>query len=288
MWRSGAEATCHWVPVAIGTWTLVEKANGQHRWFCPFCGQPFKHGRVSEMVTAAEKQGYEIPQDLRKKEYPLLGVYRLGEGADLANVEVCLAERAKTELQRGLDVLKLLTQTNLRKVCTRARGDVDDHLLFKAITLAIQRSDKRFGVLVSAFKNEQRPLVLPEHKFGNARILWLGKKRSLSERELGVNESRQAFQVDPFRLMQGGFLMGDPEHTAILASLRTVVNTETFKAELTKLANQNTLAANPKQGSDAAPPRIRKGVNEVIKLIEQPWDGSWGEHPVLRQTTTEA
>ena len=55
-----------------------------------------------------------------------------------------------------------------------------------------------------------------------------------------------------------------------------------------KLAQQNTLAANPKQGSDAAPPSIRKGVKEVIKLIEQPWDGSLGEHPVLRETTTEA
>ena len=82
--------------------------------------------------------------------------------------------------------------------------------------------------------------------------------------------------------------MGTPEYTAILASLRAVVNTETFKAELMKLAQQTTLAANPKQGSDAAPPSIRKGVQEVIKLIEQPWDGSWGEHPVLRQTTTEA
>ena len=153
---------------------------------------------------------------------------------------------------------------------------------------AIARSGRRFGILVSAFKNEQRPLVLPRHTFGNARILWLGKKRSLSEVELGVNEARQAFQVDPFHLMREGSLMGTAEYTAILASLRAVVNTETFKAELMKLAQQNTLAANPKQGSDAAPPSIRKGVKEVIKLIEQPWDGSLGEHPVLRETTTEA
>ena len=106
------EPTCHWVLVAIGTWTLVERASGRHAWFSPFCGEGFKHGRVSEMVAAAEKQGYKIPEELRKKEFPFLGVYRVAEGADPSSVEVCVAERGSTELERGLDVLKIFTQTN--------------------------------------------------------------------------------------------------------------------------------------------------------------------------------
>ena len=82
-------------------------------------------------------------------------------------------------LLRGIDVLKLLTQTNLWKICTNVRGHLSDDGFFRTITKAIRLNDKCSGKPISSFPTEMRPVRLPAHGGGSATIVFKGKKRTL-------------------------------------------------------------------------------------------------------------
>ncbi len=259
---------CCWVPLAIGSWTHVQKSNGQGKWFCVFCGCEFHHNRTKDFIPMATAQGWEIPSELAGKEFPYLAIYRgavTSGNEEHSGIEIRLSERPGTEAQRGIDVLKLLTQTPLLHMCRSRKGPLSDGDLYETMMHAILSSDGRFGQLVADLPKRMLPVQLPKHTYGGAVVKFLGKKRSMDIGSLERGESRLAFKIDPIKLLQDGLHLGDKEYLLIVASLRFVLNPENVAQALDHLV-QTGLA-----GDDHAPPRIRRGAQVVRRLMTEPW-----------------